>query len=153
LLSYDAETGLFNWRVKRGNKAVGSDAGSLHKWGYVVISIDRKRHKAHRLAWLHAHGRWPTAQIDHINCKRADNRLSNLREATATQNQGNSPRNKNNTSGLKGVTFAWARNRWQAQISARGHTLFLGYFDDPEDAHAAYCRAARKHFGEFARIE
>ncbi len=151
LLSYDPSTGLFTWLLSTGNRApVGAVAGSVGK-GYVDIRIDQRLYKAHRLAWLYMTGEWPEQQIDHRDLNRANNRWDNLRVATNSQNHANTRAQSNNRSGFKGVSWSKAANKWMAQIVRdRCHT-YLGLFDTPEDAHAAYCVAAERLFGEFAR--
>lgn len=89
-------------------------------------------------------------QVDHINNNRMDNRLCNLRLATGSQNQHNRPKNKN--SPYKGCNYDKRRKRWYSRISANRMTYNLGYFKTPEEAHAAYCEAARALHGEFARL-
>jgi hypothetical protein len=79
-LRYDAETGVFTRRVESGHACVGDVAGSVHSTGYVRIGIDGWKYTAHHLAWLYVHGVWPSDQIEHINRKRSDNRIANLRE-------------------------------------------------------------------------
>jgi HNH endonuclease len=82
-LHYDPETGVFTWLVKPcRNILAGSIAGNVMNEGYVMVKIDRKNYKAHRLAWLYVHGTFPPDQLDHINRGRADNRLCNLRLST-----------------------------------------------------------------------
>lgn len=90
--------------------------------------------------------------VDHINNNPLDNRRSNLRLATPSQNLGNRVRNKNNTSGYKGVTWNKQTHRWKAAIQAQGKARHLGYFSTPEEAHEAYCKAAKELFGEFANF-
>lgn len=150
LLDYDPVTGDFRWRVDRGGgaPAAGAQAGGINGRGYVVIGIDQKSYQAHRLAWLYTHGVWPKDQIDHINRNRADNRLSNLREATNGQNQANSPRHANNRSGYKGVYWDKNNKYWVAQIRRK----LIGTFHDAESASEAYNAAAAVQYGEFARV-
>jgi hypothetical protein len=88
-------------------------------------------------------------QIDHANGITSDNRLCNLRLATASQNHANSRRARNNTSGYKGVSRF--RDKWRANVTKDNRKIFLGLFDAPEAAHAAYCAAATELHGEFAR--
>lgn len=149
LLFYDPETGAFSWRRSRQGVRADLAAGRVNSRGYAQIGIDLRRYAAHRLAWLYVHGRWPDNDLDHINGDRADNRISNLREATEAENTWNRKTPRNNRTGLKGVYKATAK-RWRAQIKVAGERIVLGHFDSPEDAHAAYCVAAMKHFGEFA---
>lgn len=150
LLDYNPETGTFTWRVGRGRARAGGIAGTPYGRGYTRIQIYGKHYYSHRLAWLIIHGVWPAKYIDHINGDPLDNRLSNLRLATRAENRRNTKRQSNNTSGLKGVIFDKARGKWQARIKIDGYNRHLGYFTAPEEAHAAYCKAAREHYGEFA---
>ena len=147
ILHYSPETGLFTRLVNRQCVRAGDIAGYQTEYGYIRIGIDGKNHRAHRLAWLYMTGSWPSEQIDHINGIRSDNRWENLREATHGQNKMNSlsPLNK---CGLKGVTRNG--NNWMAQIRVQKQRIYLGTFASKEDAHAAYCAAADKHFGDFA---
>lgn len=92
----------------------------------------------------------PAPCIDHINGNGLDNRRSNLRAATYSDNARNARLRSDNTTGLKGVK----RNgsRWHGQIRVGAKRLHLGSFETPEEAHAAYCKAAVQHFGEFANF-
>ncbi len=150
VLTYNPETGVFRWKAKpAGNVAVGSVAGTTNNKGYRYISVDSRRYRAHRLAWLYVHGKWPADQIDHIDGKRGNNRIANLREATNTQNQQNRGVSKSNTSGFKGVVWNKQTRKWQATIRIWGRQIFLGSFDTIERAAAAYSAAAARHHGEF----
>lgn len=153
LLSYNPETGTFTWRVgRRGTARVGSVAGRPNGRGYFRIRIYGRRYCAHRLAWLLTHEVWPENQIDHINGRRDDNRLCNLRLATRSENTRNAKRRSDNTSGFKGVGFHKAQGKWRARIKIDGRRKDLGRFDTPEEAHAAYCKAAAELHGEFANF-
>ena len=129
---------------------IGAAAGALVRSGHRHITIDGRRYQAHRLAWFYMHGRWPADQIDHANNLPDDNRLVNLREATAAQNQANQGR-KSNARFLKGVSFDQKSGRFRARITQMYRTETIGFFDTEEQAHAAYCRRAAELFGEFAR--
>lgn len=151
LLCYDPSTGVFIWKVDRGGMAKADTvAGTIPKGQYCIISIDSIVYPAHRLAWLYVHGEWPKDDIDHINNNRSDNRISNLREATRSQNLQNASIMSNNTSGYKGVFWIKNKNRWSAQIKINGKRRRLGVFKTALDAHKAYCLAAKEGFGEFA---
>lgn len=80
-----------------------------------------------------------------------DNRRSNIRISSQAQNQMNRSKTKSNTSGFKGVTWAKDKNKWQASITVGGKHKFIGRYPTPEEAHAAYCDAAKQYHGEFAR--
>lgn len=141
-IAYNPETGVFVWRLGR---RAGYKAGGLWNTGYVRIKILGETHCAHRLAWLWMTGEWPASEIDHVNRHRDDNRWSNLRLATTSQNHGNKPRQRNNKIGLKGVVLR--KGRYYVATCRKIH---LGYFSTPQEAHAAYCKAASEAFGEFA---
>jgi hypothetical protein len=160
LLHYDPTTGVFTWlprptSTRHGRtwntRYVGTRAGTVDSHGHVQIKVNGRLHLAHRLAWLYAHGEWPVAGLDHINGVRDDNRLANLRPATESQNAANRRTPITNTSGFKGVSWHKDRRRWQATIMVASKQSYLGLFDTPEAAHAAYAAAAREHHGEFAR--
>lgn len=151
-LVYDAETGVFTYRIVRHYlQKLGAVAGAKHGNGYLRIVIDGGHHYAHRLAWLYVYGEWPSKNIDHINGDRSDNRIANLRDATQGMNLCNKRIQSNNRCGLKGVSWHRAAGKWIAQIGVRGEHVYLGLFESPEDAHQAYCQAAQKLHGEFAR--
>jgi hypothetical protein len=152
LLSYDAETGTFKRKVSRSGARANSTVGhNCAKDGYCRIRVDGRIYLAHRLAYLYAHGEWPKARLDHVNCVPLDNRIANLRLCDQSQNSANARRGSNNTSGFKGVTWDKKTKRWRAQITVNRRSIKLGRFPSPEDAHAAYVAAAEIHFGEFAR--
>jgi hypothetical protein len=151
LLIFVPETGLFYWKVDRPPVRAGVVAGGLNGRGYIQICIDKHLYLAHRLAWLYMTGEWPPADIDHENLNRSDNRWTNLRDATRSQNGANQGIRSDNTSGFKGVFWCTTRKRWLATLNIDGKQKTLGRFDTPEAAADAYAAAARKHFGEFSR--
>ena len=145
-LAYNPDTGIFTWLMSPApNTPTGSVAGCLHAQGYIDIKLRGIGYKAHRLAWLYMLGVFPENEIDHIDQDRSNNRWSNLRQATHTQNQHNRKLNKNNTSGVKGVSFNHARRRWAAYIRLAGRTVTLGYFRTLEEAEACRMAAEMQH--------
>lgn len=115
------------------------------------MQIDGFKCCAHRLAWLYIHGRWPIKHLDHINRVRSDNRISNIREATSSENQRNKGMMSNNTSGITGVRYDPSRNKYHAQIEILGKSKNLGRFINIEDAITARKEAEVKYFSEFRR--
>jgi hypothetical protein len=90
--------------------------------------------------------------VDHINGDGLDNRRSNLRLCTDSENQGNARKRRRQTaSQYKGVTWHKSAQRWQAQIEVARKTRYLGLFHSELDAARAYDAAAKVVFGEFAR--
>lgn len=153
-LSYDPDTGVFTRLSCLHKRYVGRPAGTVSSQGYINIHFAGRPRRAHRLAWLYMTGEWP-AMLDHVNGNRADNRFCNLRKATLFQNAQNS-RGRGAVSGLKGAHKAMragGRIKWNSLIKVKGKSVYLGTFDTPEEAHAAYVAGARRLHGEFARPE
>lgn len=90
--------------------------------------------------------------VDHRDGNPLNNRKTNLRLCLPRQNSRNSKTPSNNTSGYKGVSWCKVRQKWSSRIRTDGTRKSLGYFDSPESAYAAYCRAAEKFHKEFARL-
>jgi len=163
-LRYDPDTGYL-WWVKQNiigtrprNLDYPAGAKSL---GYLILNIylpDKATTlRCHRIAWFLHYGVWPKKHIDHINGIKDDNRIMNLREANPSENGGNSIKRKNyggkpSTSRYKGVSLYRPTNRWVANIMVNGKAIYLGYYDNQEEAALAYNKAALEHFGEYAKI-
>lgn len=149
-LRYEPDTGkLFwldyegmpqNWRVRYAGKEAFA---IVHSSGYLTGKIDGSIYKAHRVAWAIYHGEEPTDQIDHINGIKADNCISNLRVVTNQENHRNSPRLRNNTSGVTGVSWNKKKQKWQALVMVNGRHKYLGCFDILEEAAIARAEASR----------
>jgi hypothetical protein len=152
-LAYDPKTGLFTWKVdKKGHIKKGDIAGTKHNRGYISITLNGKSYLAHRLAMIISGiSISSTDQVDHINDNRSDNRLSNLCVATHDQNCQNAKVRKDNLAGLKGVGYDKRIKKWRARIVVDKKQKWLGNFTTPEEAHAAYCKAAEELHGEFQR--
>ena len=144
LFNYNPETGLFTRILNVANVHAGDVAGWIRDNGYIDISVDNKKWRAHILAWFFTYGEIPKLDIDHINGNRIDNRISNLRLANRSQNNENRKcAQSNNKTGLMGVCAK--RKKWRATIVINGKQTNLGVFDTQEDAHQAYLNAKRKH--------
>ena len=143
MFAYSVDTGLFTRIQPVPGVKIGKVAGCI-KAGYVVIRVDSVLYRAHRLAWLYEHNKWPDGEIDHINGIKSDNRICNLRDVSIQQNRQNQIRaRRNSKSGILGVHFIPSRNKFRADICVEGRNKSLGHFDSSELAHNAYVRAKR----------
>jgi hypothetical protein len=150
-LKYDPQTGLFTWLITQGKARAGSIAGSKNIVGYICIALDGKKYLAHRLAFYMMTGSFPPKHTDHINGIRTDNRFSNLRAVSQSDNNKNHGLRSDNVLGVQGVRFV--SNRYRADITSGGRKIYLGRFASLADAERAYKEKARELFGEFARKE
>ena len=155
LLSYDPNDGLLRWRLRRKgqHRLPGETAGYIGADGYWKVRVDTVCYQAHRLIWLYMTGKWPKQDIDHENLDKADNRWINLREADHTGNMANVNARKTSVSAspLKGVYKDRRRDHWFSQIRVAGRVKRLGTFGSAIEAHRAWCEAARRVHGDFAR--
>ena len=160
-LKYDKEDGVFIWK-KRSEKHFqtkrsmnvwnakysGKAAGSIHtsKCGYmsIYITINKKKYKAHRVAWEMINGDIPDGMsIDHIDHNSLNNSILNLRLATEEDQKKNYPMNIKNKSGHVGVSLCKKTNKWRARISKNGKTVELGESENINEA-IALRKAAEK---------
>ena len=149
LLHYNESTGVFVWRVSRSRVKVGSVAGTVSADGYIRIKIDGRVYFAHRLAWLYSCGSFPPAEIDHRDRCPGNNRISNLRPATRSDNNLNMRDSTRGSSGYKGVSLDKRSGKWRVRPQVCGKRQFLGSFLTAEAASAAYEDFAKRTHGEF----
>ncbi|HEY1433067.1 MAG TPA: HNH endonuclease [Stellaceae bacterium] len=152
-LDYDPGSGEFRWKRPNTNRLKPGDrAGTVDGKGHIQMRLDGVQYSGHRLAWFWVHGEWPTAEIDHKDRDRANNRIDNLRQATKSQNRMNTVAFANNKSGFKGVHPSGGNSKkpWRATINRGGARLNLGRFATAQEAHSAYLTAANRLFGEYA---
>ena len=150
---YDPERGEFWWLLRRHGRQLARQAGSIITTGKTrsqtvrAICFDGRKYYAHQIAWFLMTGRW-LSEVDHVNGEPLDNRWTNLRAATRSEQSMNRAPNPNR---LTGASFHKPSGRWQAYIKKDGKRVALGYFDTAEDAHKAYLAAAEILFGDFRR--
>jgi len=145
-LHYDPETGLFRKikTAKVNQEFLWKETGSIGGKGYLYIRFAGFYCLAHRLAWLYVHGSFPNGYIDHINGDKTDNRISNLRDCSNSENLHNTGLSSRNTSGYKGVSWSRRAKKYRASIKVNSKYHYLGSFDSAYEAHLAYIEASKK---------
>lgn len=147
---FEYKDGNLIWKVnpKTGNKRIGHIAGTVNGNGYKQVIVLGKIKLYHRVVFLYHYGYLPQ-YIDHINRNRLDNRIENLREATARENQANRKIGKNNTSGYTGVSWDKVNKKWEATTRNDNKKINLGRYDTPVLARAAYVNWHEQNFKGF----
>lgn len=150
LFEYNPETGEFCWKYRDRkyfanknsyggwNTLYAGKPAFIHKdyGGYLRASIFAKFMSAHRVAWAIHYGDF-AKEIDHIDGDRTNNRISNLRSVTRSENCRNRGVRSDNSSGRVGVYWAKNMSKWRARITLHGKETRLGSFENYEDAVAA----------------
>lgn len=145
------ENGKLFWKVAPAARTkIGDEAGGISPSGYRVIAYKGMRFYTHRVIFLMNNGYLPKC-IDHIDGNPKNNNIENLREASQGQNLCNRVIGKNNTSGIKGVWWDKARNKWSAEIMLDGKKKYLGRFVDKSEASEVMLLARELLHGNFAR--
>lgn len=146
LFSYCPDTGELRWKNTTSLKRLnGKLAGYVNSGdGYICVMVGLKNYKAHRIAWLLTHGKWPDGEIDHIDHNRTNNKITNLREATQVENSRNLSLSKKNTSGHVGVCWHKYEKKWYAYITVDGKQINLGLHNFIHDAVSARKKAQQE---------
>lgn len=144
------------WWRRFNAQSAGSSAGceSTKSSGkqYYIVCVCGRLYQTHRVVYALANGiDAGDRHIDHIDGNSLNNSPSNLRLATNAENSRNRGKNCNNTSGIKGVYWHKASQKWAAQLEINNRNKHLGLFESINEAAAAYENAARKYHGEFCR--
>lgn len=119
---------------------------SLSKTGYPVANVCGKPVTFHRFIFPNALG-----DIDHIDGNKLKNNRNNLRIVTHQQNLFNAKLSSANKSGKKGVCWHKKSNKWMAYITIGMKRIYLGLYEDKDDAIKARKKAEKEYFGEYAR--
>lgn len=150
VLHYDPETGVFIRKERTAQCHRVGDRADLPGHGnlsaYRIVTLGGKKYLAHRLAWMYVHGAMPSAEIDHINGTKDDNRISNLRNASRQLNAENHRLpTKRNKSGFLGVHWNKQTESWRVRLTVARKSIHIGLYATPDDAYAAYLAAKRKY--------
>jgi hypothetical protein len=158
-LGYFASVDGFVWTQRtpgRGTSLLQSPMrlnGYAINRGYLQVTLDGKKQLVHRLVYSAFNGSIPSALIiDHRDQNRTNNRLSNLRLATYSQNGANRRKKDGTSSRFRGVSWFKRKRKWVASISPNYQSKHLGYFHDEIDAAIARDAAAIEAFGDFAQL-
>lgn len=143
ILSYDEVTGIFS----RNGEILTPPLSR----GYAVVYFDGVQYMAHRLAWYFVHGYWPFI-VDHINGIKSDNRLSNLRVLTNSENIRAGWGNRE-CGRIRGVAKHTYLDKWRAYISVEGRRFELGLFPTRKEAEVARRSAEFKYGTSLERID
>ncbi len=151
LLDYNPETGIWKWKVSASPRVkVGEPAGHWENNGYLRIRVMGGYYLASRLAFLYMEGKMPTRLVDHINQDRSDNRWTNLRECSRSQNNTNIPKKSNNTSGFRGVHWHKASQKWAVNLRYQKKTINGGVFESFEEAKRKRIELEKLYHKEFS---
>jgi hypothetical protein len=125
---------------------------SVDSKGYAIAINREDKNKKHILMHRLITGVCDVSgvEVDHIKHNKLDNRKSELRTVTKSQNMQNQSLSIANTSGVKGVSFYKKTSKWRAHIQLNKKFIHLGLFDNFEDAVKARKDAENKYFGEFS---
>lgn len=143
LFNYDSELGKLTYKISpRYGIAIGDEAGNPHPDGARRVMIKQRTYLYHRLCWVHYYGEEPKFFIDHINGDRADCRINNLRDVELKHNAQNvvKPRRHNK---LKLIGVTTSGKKYIASIQIEKKACYLGSFDTPEEASAAYIKVKK----------
>lgn len=152
----DLAKGTLTWRAvsKYHSRLNGKEAGGPRPTHigkqYWVIRWDKYSYKRAHLIYFLVHGKWPKPCVDHINGDSLDDRPSNLRAATVTQNAWNHHKRKRRIKLPMGVRINKPSGSFSARISYRKRQIHIGVFDTPEMAHGAYLEKRKELYGQFA---
>jgi hypothetical protein len=149
LVEYDPETGILTWKPRQSarfnSKLAGKPAFNQMSKGYLTGRLGGRNYKAHRIAWAVYYGEWPTAQIDHINGSRSDNRITNLRAVTNSENGKNQRVRSTNKTGEPCVAWFPRDSKWWVKITVNRRQKHIGYFDTMVEAVDARNRAYKEN--------
>lgn len=140
---FDERTpGVLWWRHEKKRRDLTKPAGCTKNGGYCYTGIDGSGYQRHRLIWYIHTGTQPN-KLDHIRGVEHGDSMSNLQVTDASRNEWKQKKPRNNSSGYVGVAWSRKVGMWQSMIMRHGKSYWLGYFDDPKDAHEAYLEAKK----------
>jgi hypothetical protein len=148
-LRLNAETGKLFWiqPPKYHPDLIGKEAGCLQKnqkKNYWIVQVNGKKYRRSHIVFYFANGYWAKPCIDHINGDSTDDRPTNLRQATSTQNAWNHKKRARRIQLPIGVRKL-ASGKFQARIGYFGKQIHLGSFQSPDEASTIYQSKRKNH--------
>jgi len=142
--NYNYETGVLKWLVPTAYRVnIGDEAGCINSRGHLQTMINGRFYQVHRIVWLICTGEFPKNNIDHIDKNKLNNKFSNLRDVTQSENCKNQSIRSDNKSGTVGIDKI--KSGWRAQIQVNKTKINLGLFKNKQDATLAREQANIKY--------
>ena len=148
-VSYNPETGIFTRNHHRKGRKIGEVVGFTNVKGYVIININDRAYRAHRLAWFYVTGSWPVDQIDHKDTIKHHNWFDNLREADNNLNQKNKIKariDNQSSSNMTGVSFLKANQKWRVKLVINGKMTHIGLYTTQAEAELVCVELKKIHY-------
>jgi len=147
---FEYKNGDLYWKNHKYKKFNGKKAGSVNGKGYLHTGIKGKLFLNHRIIYVMHHGILPKF-IDHMDGNPLNNSIENLRQATHSQNHLNEKMRKDNTSGIKGVTWSKKLKKWVVMFNVNKNPKHFGHYFDIDCAKFVAESMRYKYHEEFAR--
>lgn len=149
LFRIDYETGALVRNISTYRARNGARAGHILNNGYLAVSVIGTRALVHRVVWAIHFGEWPSGDIDHIDNDKTNNRISNLRIATRSENGMNTRLRRDNSTGVKSVVYNKRNMNYRARLVKEHKAIEVGSFATIQDAEKAVKLARKKIHGDF----
>lgn len=147
----------FNWSFISGGRLICTrkELPSQYKGKFITVVKKYKKskyyYKSVLLHWMVVNKNIGSLEVDHINGNTLDNRRSNLRICSHSDNRKNNKIYRNNTSGYPGISWLKRKKTWSSVIRVNNKKLWLGTFKNIIDAISVRKIAEKKYFMNFIR--
>ena len=150
LSHFKSEAIFKRWKTNNSNQSAGCILGN----GYYYLRLDKKRYPNHRIVFAIYNNSidFQDKQIDHIDGNVFNNSPQNLRLATASQNQFNRKKQKNNSSGHKNISFVKKLNKYRCAMQVNGKDIYIELFNTIEEAIKTRDLKFKELTGEYYRV-
>ena len=147
---FKSETLFKRWKTNNSNQS----AGCILNNGYYYSRLDKNRYPNHRIVFAiyNNSADFQDKQMDHIDGDVFNNSPQNLRLVTASQNQFNRKKQKNNSSGHKNISFVKRLNKYRCAMQVNGKDIYIGLFNTIEEAVNTRDLKLKELTGEYYRV-